>query len=155
MFSLFMAFTTCVIGPIECQIKKNMPMLSDEYVRVVSRAIYNASYEHGVPGRIYTAILMQESNYRIGAKACNKYGCDYGIAQINEKTIEAYGMDKDRLMYDLSYSVEMGAKVLSWFRKTYEAKEPEDWFLRYNCGTKKSLKRKTCQEYKRKVRRWL
>ena len=58
----------CKKHPIYCQIKKNKPKLNSKYAMTLSNHIYRASRKHGFPANIYTAILMQESGYRLGAK---------------------------------------------------------------------------------------
>lgn len=110
---------------------------------------------------------MQESGYNLSAKNCYSgiphdlpvsyevTVCrDFGISQIYYKTAESYGIDRDRLLTDLEYSVDSGAKVLSWFHKTYSHKE-HDWYTRYNCGTAPTTNRVTCQDYKRLVLRYM
>jgi len=80
-----------------------------------------------------------------------------GNGSYKAETIKAYGFDKNRLLTNLEYSVNAGAKVLSWFHKVYKRKET-NWFCRYNVGTgslKDKARLKRCLTYKNKVRRWL
>ena len=137
----------------------------------LSNLIYKASVRHGIPADIYTAILMQESGYRMGAlnEDCGwkshktyienkKIICvakDLGMSQIHYKTINAYGFDKERLMNDMEYSVNAGAKVLAWFHKVYAKREPIKWWTRYNCGTHPKVNRTTCNAYLKRVSRWI
>ena len=114
----------------------------------LSNIIHHASVKHKIPARTYTAILMQESNYRLNIIAKG----DYGIAQINIKTHTKY--NENKLLTDLQYSVNAGAEVLSWFKSKYSKTDP-DWYARYNCGTATTTKRKTCQEYKKLVGKFL
>lgn len=109
---------------------------------------------------------MQESSYVLDAKNCltgirqpdnlsiEKVCSDFGISQIYYKTVKSYEFEVDRLLNDLEYSVNAGAKVLAWFKKTYSHKE-HNWWVRYNCGTKPSVERKTCQKYFERVSRWM
>jgi len=125
----------------------------------LAQEIRRAADTYKVPHRILIAILAQESSYRllVIGKTCNKKGkCrrDFGIGQIAEKTAKFYGFDTKRLTSDLSYSVHASAEVLSWFRKTYSKREPEKWWVRYNCGTKRSVERNTCKTYHKAVQRW-
>jgi len=78
---------------------------------------------------------------------------DAGISQVNYITSRRYEMDYKRIMTDLTYSVNSGALILGDFRKDF-GKDP-DWWTRYNCGTKRSTKRLTCQTYKKLVGRYL
>lgn len=161
----------------------------------LSNEIYRASKKYRIPARIYTAILMQESRYRLNAirevkghskltpteekEALNnciyqkyvKYSVcaekvfearkivkvvtDYGIAQIYYETADSYKFDTELLLSDLQYSVDSGAKVLSYFHKRYSKKE-SDWWVRYNIGTRqKSRVKSAWNEYKLLVSRYL
>lgn len=87
---------------------------------------------------------MQESSYKISAKnfkcgisvSTGEQDCvavDFGIGQINKRTIKAFKFDKTKLLNDLEYSVEASAKVLADFKRMYGKKDPEYW-TRYNAG---------------------
>lgn len=147
---LFAALTVSAANenPIYDQIKKNRKKISNAYAMRLSNIIHHASIKHDIPAKLYTAILRQESTYRLNIVAEG----DYGIAQINIKSHTKY--DKKKLLTDLKYSVNAGAEVLSWFNKTY-AKDDVDWYTRYNCGTATTTKRKTCQKYKKLVEKFL
>lgn len=140
--------------PVYCQVKNNNPNLETSYAIQISSAIKKVEKKYNIPPKIMSAILMQESAYRLGVVGFNGKTKDYGISQINQKTVRKYGFDPIRLLNDLEYSVESGAKVLAWFMKNYKHKE-KDWYTRYNCGSGGSTSRKSCQEYKEKVRRYL
>lgn len=90
------------------------------------------------------------TTYKEEAKICT----DFGISQIYYKTAKRFDFDLERLTNDLDYSVEAGARVLNGFMEMYEAKDA-DWWVRYNCGTKGTTKRDTCQIYKKLVERYL
>lgn len=92
--------------------------------------------------KILTAMLMQESSYRISAKGLRcgisittgEKDCvvvDYGIGQINHKTVKNFKFDLDRLLSDVEYSVEASAIVLADFKRMYGKQEPDYW-SRYN-----------------------
>lgn len=127
------------------QIKKNSPKLSKEYSKTLARTITEKSKKHGVSPKILAAMLMQESSYKISAKnircgvsmTTGEKDCvvmDYGIGQINHKTIKHFGFDETRLLSDLEYSVEAAAIVLADFKRMYGQKEKEYW-TRYNAST--------------------
>lgn len=109
---------------------------------------------------------MQESSYKMGAKGVKcgislttgEKDCvavDFGISQINIKTINRYGFDQKKIMTDLTYSVDAAAKVLSDFKKSHK-NEPNTWWTRYNCGSRSLDKIKNvCQQYQIKVARWM
>lgn len=75
----------------------------------------------------------------IKTKVCS----DFGISQINYRTIIRFGFNINKLVTDLEYSIEAGAKVLSDFQNRYEAKET-NWWTRYNSSNK--IKRRIYQE---------
>lgn len=151
---------------IFCQITSNSPNLNKKYARKLSKIIRRASRRFSVPKRVLTAILMQESSYRLGivrrecgvqkkdeayTRACVSQ--DFGISQISYRTAKNYKFDLNRLTTDLDYSVSAGAEVLSWFYKTYGRREPDAWYSHYNCGTRSS-KRRSCIRYIKDVGRW-
>ena len=153
----------CDKHPIYCQIKKNKPSLDNKYAMKVSNIVYKMHRKYHIPTRIFTAILNQESGYSLKAKGCHKgmmgnvearICSDFGIAQIYYRTAQRYKMDLPKLTTDLEYSIEAGAIVLADFMNRYEAKDAE-WYLRYNCGSRGTTKRDTCQIYKKLVERYL
>lgn len=161
------AAVNCNTHKIYCQIKNNHPKIADKFAMQLSNIIYKNAKKYRIPADIYAAILMQESAYRVGAiaKACGLRKpssvnevcviADFGMSQINYKTAKSYGFDIERLTTDIEYSVEAGAKVLSWFHRRYSERE-HDWYCRYNVGTRPKHKIKTaCETYLRMVRRYL
>ena len=130
---------------VQNQIKKNSPKISKEYSKTLAKTILEKSKKHGVSPTILAAVLMQESSYRISAKnfrcgisvTTGEQDCvvvDYGIGQINHKTIKNFNFDETRLLSDLEYSVEAAAIVLADFKRMYGHKEEEYW-TRYNSST--------------------
>lgn len=159
----------CSKNPILCQILRNNPTINRSYARDLSNHIHRISKHYNLPADLFTAILMQESSYKVSAKNCLvglrdpagstdseiKVCADYGIAQINFKTAKQHNFDLHKLTEDLEYSVDAGAKILSWFSKTYKNKEPKRWFCRYNTGTASAASiRKNCTKYIELVNRW-
>lgn len=151
---LMYAMIKCSVNDTFVQVKANNPRLSVEYAERLSKSICKSATRHGVPPMEYTAILMQESAYKLNA--VNKRSNDYGIAQINEYNIRAWKMSKKRLLGDLEYSVDQGAFILSWFYKTYRMREPDTWLCRYNVGVKpmKGVTERLCLKYYNKVQRF-
>lgn len=156
----------CDRHPIYCQIIKNKPRIDRKYAMRLSNAIYISTRRYGIPSRIYTAILRQESAYKVDAVNCKEgfekgtkrittVCADYGIAQVNYINIRAYGFDKERLLTDLEYSVDAGAMVLAWFYREFQAQE-YDWWVRYNVGVRPKHKlKRNWKTYKRHVSRFL
>lgn len=162
----------CTNHPIFCQIKENLSKersekgfikiklnMSDKEIMELSNIIYKYSRKHDIPANLYTAMLRQESTYKLAARGC-RWGLDedfnkvrtcidFGMSMINLKTAENFNFDIKRLTTDLEYSVECGAIVLADFKKRYFHKE-EFWWTRYNAST--SYKRKI---YRNLVEDWL
>lgn len=153
------------------QIKNNSQYISKPKRQLIAEYIVQASKKYKICPRLFTAIIMQESSYKLNAinKICYKLkmakneqgprvyckAVDIGIAQINIKTIEAYKLNKYKLQSDLQYSINAGAKVLSWFTR-YQKTEPKTWYCRYNVGTAAFPKIKSnCLKYKNSVARWM
>ncbi len=144
------------------QIKRNKPDINEQLAKDLSHIISKMSKKHSVPANLYTAILMQESGYDLNAVnlSCgiafagdksHTELCvikDAGISQINYKTINDWKFNTSRLLTDLNYSVEAGAKVLADIKKRYSKNDPEFW-TRYNASSPE--KRAT---YKKLVSRW-
>lgn len=118
---------------------------------MLAKVILDKSQKYKVSSKILTAILMQESRYDL--YAVNHKSKDFGIAQINYKNIKNMNLDKNKLMTNMDYSIEAGAKILSGFKR-YEHKEPQLWWSRYNCGNKKINNHK-CIRYADNVNRWM
>lgn len=137
---------------VKSQIKQISPQMPHAKVVKLASHIEAACIEFNIPCELYTAILAQESMFQLDA--FNVKTQDYGIAQINIKTIKAYKFDKHLLLTDLRYSVRAGAKVLSWFTR-YKSKE-SNWACRYNVGTGslRDKKLKKCLKYSSLVNRY-
>ncbi len=92
-------------------------------------------------------MLMQESAYKVSAQ--NNRSKDYGIGQINHRTVKRFRLNKTLLLSDISYSVDAAGMVLADFKRMYGKREASYW-TRYNSGqdTKREI-------YKRLVSRYL
>lgn len=117
------------VSPVMVQILRNHPDIEMDYARELAKAIYKVSGELRLRPERLAAILAQESMYTLNA--VNKRSKDFGIAQINWRTVERYGFDKKRLLTDLEYSVKAGAIVLADFKRMYGKREKNYW-SRYN-----------------------
>lgn len=120
-------------NPIFDQVVKNHPKIDRIYAHQLAKAIQKVAKEMGIKPERLAAILAQESRYTLNA--VNRRSKDYGIAQINHKTIESFGFDKQRLLTDLEYSVKAGAIVLADFKRMYGKREKNYW-SRYNSSNK-------------------
>ena len=128
------------------KILKNKPDINRSYAKKLANIIDIKSIKYNIDPIQYTAMLAQESQYRL--EAVNTTTGDYGISQINYRTAAAYGLDIARLISDLEYSVEAGLIVLFDFKKRYAYKETDYW-SRYNSSnrTKRDTYKKSVEGY--------
>jgi len=151
----------CVKHPIYCQIIENNSTLNKKYAMKLSNIIHKYSRRYKIDARIYTAILAQESMYKLNTVATavglvkeesdwivTRISTDFGISQIHYRTTERYKFEIEKLTTDLDYAVDAGAKVLRDFKKSY-SKTDNFWWTRYNAFNKDKRK-----EYRRKVERY-
>lgn len=115
------------------QVQQNKPKLDAEYTDRLAKALTKYAKKHNVKVEILTAILMQESGYNV--RAINHKSKDYGIGQINKKTIKNFKFDQTRILTDVEYSVEAAAIVLADFKRMYGKREAQYW-TRYNSSDK-------------------
>ncbi len=112
-----------------------------------------AAERYSVDAHLFKALLTVESN--LNHTAVNADTLDFGIAQINYRTAEAYDIDTTRLTHDRAYSIDRGAFILSTFKK-YNKRGPasNDWVCLYNVGPGKLVGRKAdnCSKYLIKIR---
>jgi hypothetical protein len=137
ILTIFISFTAKAanVPKIMEQIKKNDPKIHSTQAILLAVEIAKVTKKYKIPYKIFTAILMQESKYTLSAVNCYKGMCrDYGISQINVRTIEHYKFCKDKLIKNLPYSIEAGAIVLKDIKRRFE-KLDENWWSRYNSGT--------------------
>jgi hypothetical protein len=129
------------------QILTNRPKIDKIKAKQIAHHISMVYIKYKIPKKVYAAILMEESRYKLGA--VNNSSSDYCMAQINIRTIKAFKFDKKRLLTDLEYCIEAGAIVLADFQRMYAHKEAT-WFTRYNSSN--PIKRKS---YFNRVYRWM
>ena len=135
---------TIAIDPSNAIIKQiiaNKPDISPAYAKRIATSINNLSKKHKIPANIFAAILMQESRYTLNS--VNKKSRDFGISQINWRTIKSYKFDKKKLMGNLEYSLEAGAIVLKDFMVRF--KHEQKWWTRYNGSKSENRKRYLAQ----------
>lgn len=62
----------CSKHPIYCQIVRNSPKINKKYAMRLSNVIYKYTRKYNLDKTIFTAILAQESMYRLDAINCHK-----------------------------------------------------------------------------------
>ena len=149
----------CDKHPIYCQITKNKPSIKKATAFKLSNLIYNVSRRKKIPADIFTAIIMQESRYDLGATNCRtgfehkaliknkikkvKVCFDFGMTQINASNVLKLDLDVVLLRSDIEYSLNAGAGILREIEKRYSHREVK-WWSRYNASNK--IKRRTYEE---------
>jgi hypothetical protein len=161
----------CSKHPIYCQIVTNKPNINKRYAMRVSNIIYRKAKKYDISPKLFTAILAQESMYKLSARNCTtgvvrksyinfigeiqgyhysktKVCTDFGISQIYYKTAKGHKFDIHKLTTDLEYSISAGMIVLKYFQR-YRKKD-KNWWTRYNAYDK--IKR---ERYRKLVKRFL
>lgn len=154
LFILLISIITNANEEVYNQISKAAPHLTEDYRLQLSIEIRRACVKNKINCEIFTAILAQESMFK--TSAVNTRTKDYGIGQINKRTIAAYGFCEQKMVTDRQYSINAAAEVFSYFQRRYGAREAK-YFCRYNVGTK-SLQGNlgtACDNYVQKVKRYM
>jgi hypothetical protein len=161
----------CQKFPVYCHILKNNPKINKNYAKELASIIRRRAAHYEINPFLVSAIFMQESTYNHKAKNCTEglvevnipdnkglerliyfegNTCrDFGIGQINYKTIVAYDLHPYRLINDLEYSVEQTIKILRTYKRVYGSKE-KYWWTRYHSSTQEYA-----EKYRKDVLRWL
>ena len=129
------------------QILKIHPNINERDAQVISEHIVVASNKYNLDKYLLVALMAQESMFN---NSKIRHHQDYGILQVNIHTARAYRFDLQKITSDLGYSVDSGAKVLSEFKKSYQKKEPKNWWTRYNSSVnhhRKQYKKSVCKFY--------
>ena len=136
---------------VKQQVLKYSSLRSGKSAAKLAYKIVRVSSKYNLDPILFSAIIATESNYRVDA--VNERTKDYGLTQISIGNVKAYKLSIKKLLTDVNYGLDAGAKILSWFKVKYAIKEPKFWFCRYNVGTR-SLKGnlgKICKRYALKV----
>lgn len=141
------------VGTVQAQILENTQGAPPHDPLRLAKAFVASAHKYNLPPNLLAAVAMVESRYYVGA--VNKKSNDFGIMQVNQYNIDAMGLSKKRLLTDIEYSIDSGARILAYFAKRYYVQEGRDWVCRYNIGTRKktSALEAICKRYNKKVRR--
>jgi soluble lytic murein transglycosylase-like protein len=147
MYLLFMMLQVDLFAQnIDCTGQHNVKCLilehNPRYANAIEAALDKYSKKYNIDKELVAAILAQESKFKLDAISHTE---DYGISQINIKTIHNFKFNKDRLLRDPDYAIHASFIVLSDFKRMYGRKDHE-WFTRYNASKPSKRKR-----YKKKV----
>jgi soluble lytic murein transglycosylase-like protein len=87
------------------------------------------SKQYKIPPKLLLAIIAQESRFNSKAKSKTK---DFGLTQINDRTIKNYGFNKELILADVAYAIECSAKILKDLKRSWFRKERDHYWTRYN-----------------------
>lgn len=120
-----------------CKVMTSLtPSISRSQARAYSRSIVKYSKQYGVDWRVSIAIFKQESNFN--HKSINWKSHDYGIGQMNYKTIQARNIELGMLLSDHDYAIEQTFQMLKELQDKYgkiDSKGDLRWFTRYHSFT--------------------
>ena len=120
---------------VEARIRKLSRYTPAKRAHVLAKAFVAAGRRTGVDPMIMVALCTQESRFRGGLKSewtnRGQVTHDYGVMQVNEHWIEAWGLDAQRLQFDDAYNIQVAARILKGLQKKYAATERQ-WYTRYN-----------------------
>lgn len=109
------------------QILKNKPDIDRLYAVRLADCLVNAAKKHDMDPHRAAAIAMQESTYRKNAVNKNRFSADYGLFQINSKTVREYGLNKKKLIEDMEYSVNAYFQVMKDKNRLCEKLKNDAW----------------------------
>lgn len=117
--------TDCHKHPVYCHIIRVAPKTPN--AMELSNSIARLSKKHKVDPHLVVGIIMQESGFRVtnravlvvDANGCRLHITDYGIMQVNEHSIKAYGLNADLLSWNRDYQLWAGVFILKDKIKTF------------------------------------
>lgn len=117
---------------------------SDKGAKAIAKAIRRCAQSKNIPWKDLLAVAMAESS--LNPKAIRKVqgrSVDFGLFQINVKTLKHYRLDKEK-MTDVDYNTDAACKVISDIRKVRK-----NWHGYYNVGPySKNNQKRTAYESK-------
>lgn len=123
-----------------------------QYEHKIKDAVLKASKRYGLDPQTLLGIAIVESS--LDQWSVNTKTQDYGLMQVNQHNIRALKLDRNKLLNNIEYNIDSGARILSYFVRRYGTLEG---LCRYNVGTAPVLKPrqlKRCMEYVTKVQYW-
>jgi len=117
-------------------IKKINPRVPDYQVAQIYHSVTKYSKDLNLDKELLLAIIRVESTFDITKVSNTK---DYGLMQVNIRTIKSFNFNLYRLQYDIDYSIFCGAVYLFLLRSN----NPTDkyWWARYHSSTKEHKER--------------
>lgn len=132
------------------------PKLSKKSVAALAKAVSIVKRRHDcdMPTDTLLAIAFTESSLFKGKLGTmNPNTRDYGLMQINEEMVLRLHLDRDKLLKDEAYNLQIGCKILTQNRKSYAETVPY-WLGLYRAGVAVWRKkvRRVALAYDRRIR---
>lgn len=112
------------------------PGVSRDTAQAYTSSIVKYSKQYKVDWRVSVAIFKQESNF--DHRVVNWKSHDYGIGQMNAKTIQSRDIDLGQLLTDHDYAIEQTFRMLKELQDKYgkiDSRKDLRWFTRYHSFT--------------------
>jgi hypothetical protein len=138
----------CSTHKIFCAIKTINPRVESGFAMELSNYIYKYSKKYGTNPYRTVAIIAQESMFQqVNTEI------DFGIYQLNEHTMRAYNIDKEKVLTDLEYATHKHIWLLKKKKEYCINLEEESWSC-YHSATEKHRKKyvKLVNRYYNKIR---
>lgn len=117
----------------------------------ISTVTVRYAEKYNVNQHLMLAIFMTESS--LGRHVKGIHGgrlLDYGWGQINVHNVKRLGLDKDKLLTDMEYSIRESVKFMQGVQKGFSKKESSYFWSRYHSYTPHLR-----DKYEKRVLRWL
>lgn len=140
------------VDPIATQVGRLQPKMQSPARHRLAAALRDVSRECGMPWQILLSVAFHESSLKTGA--VNAKTRDYGLTQINDKTILNLRLDRSRLLTDERYALGAACRVLSENR-TKHASTFRYWLGMYRSGNAvwKDAVRRNAMSYDTMIRK--
>jgi transglycosylase-like protein with SLT domain len=106
------------------------PHVGKHRIAYVANIIKQKSKKYNLDPFVFATIVKQESNFKADVVSCTSHSCDYGLAQINDINIDRYHLNKERLIHDDNYNLEIAGKMLSSLKQDFP--NEENYFSRFH-----------------------
>lgn len=148
-----------ILDSVYHQIVKNKPDIDKIFAFRFAGLLVEYAKIHDMDPHRAAAIAMQESTYRKHIVSKNRRSKDYGMFQINSQTVRDYGLDKNKLVEDLEYSVSAYFQVMKDKKKLCEKLKHDAWSCYHSKTPSLRLKyKKLVNQYyhvnARKIAQW-
>lgn len=124
---------------IKAAIKNLQPHISNKDLQELTLA-FSSLGNHGcdIDWPLLMSIAFNESS--LIKTTVNKKSNDYGLMQLNEKTINRLKINKTKLLTSAAYALQRGCELLMWNREKFSARH-EYWLGIYRAGVALHKKR--------------